>query len=233
MLKLSHEFTSPNFSSRNDLPISMIVMHYTGMKTAREALERLCAPAAQVSAHYVVDEHGTIYQLVEEKNCAWHAGLSYWRGHKNVNNISIGIEIVNPGHEFGYRPFPEIQMESVASLSLDILSRHKIPAHNIVAHSDVAPMRKEDPGELFDWRLLADKGIGICPVIKTPSQSLRTLSSVQKSLAEYGYDIPQTSILDEPTEKTIIAFQRHFRQADLSGKWDTECDQILTQLTDK
>ena len=162
------ELPSPNFDSREGQEIDMLVLHYTGMKTAQEALDRLCDPAAKVSAHYVVDEDGTVYRLVAEENRAWHAGVSSWRGASNVNQRSIGIEIVNPGHEFGYRAFPKAQMETVAALCKGILSRHAIAARNVVAHSDIAPVRKEDPGELFDWKGLAELGIGLWPLTSPP-----------------------------------------------------------------
>ena len=154
---------SPNHDSRDGHAIDMLVLHYTGMASAPQALERLCDRDAKVSAHYVVGEDGEIFSLVDEENRAWHAGVSAWRGHTNINQRSIGIEIVNPGHEFGYRAFPKAQMQAVTALCKDIVSRHAIPARNVVAHSDVAPSRKEDPGELFDWKGLAEQGIGLWP----------------------------------------------------------------------
>lgn len=161
---------SPNFDSREGQNIDMLVLHYTDMATAKEALEKLCDPAAKVSAHYLVEEDGTVHALVPEEMRAWHAGVSSWRGHTNINQRSIGIEIANPGHRLGYRPFPKPQMEAVAKLCRNILSRHDIPARNVVAHSDVAPTRKKDPGELFDWKGLAEQGVGLWPnefLIKT------------------------------------------------------------------
>lgn len=158
--------TSPNWDSRDSHVIDMLVLHYTGMRTASEALERLCDPSAKVSAHYMVEEDGTVHALVPEEMRAWHAGVSSWRGHTNINQRSIGIEIANPGHEFGYRPFPHAQMDAVATLCKGILSRHPIPPRNVVAHSDVAPQRKEDPGELFEWQWLAQRSIGLWPAKK-------------------------------------------------------------------
>ena len=152
---------SPNQDSRPGLAIDHLVLHYTGMRSAEAALARLCDPAAKVSAHYVVDEDGTVYALVEEARRAWHAGVSYWRGVRQLNDCSVGIEIVNPGHEFGYRAFPRRQMAAVEALCRHILARHDIPARNVVGHSDVAPDRKQDPGELFDWPGLAAQGIGV------------------------------------------------------------------------
>ena len=141
---------SPNFNSRDGQAVDMLVLHYTGMKSGTSALDRMCEAAAEVSAHYMVEEDGRIFQMVDENMRAWHAGRSYWRGHSNINQRSIGIEIANPGHRFGYRPFPEAQMQSVTLLCQDILTRHAIPARNVVGHSDIAPTRKKDPGELFD-----------------------------------------------------------------------------------
>ena len=149
---------SPNFDER-DARVSMLVLHYTGMEDAASAIARLRDPEAKVSCHYLVDEDGRILRLVDEGKRAWHAGRSYWRGIHGVNAASIGIEIVNPGHEFGYRPFPEEQMDALVPLVADIVRRHGIWPSNVVGHSDVAPDRKQDPGELFDWALLARHGV--------------------------------------------------------------------------
>lgn len=211
---------SPNFSSRNGATISMLVLHYTGMKTAEEAIGRLCNQQAQVSAHYVADEDGTVYQLVEEADCAWHAGVSYWRGQKNVNNISIGIEIVNPGHEFGYRPFPEMQMQAVAELAQDIIRRYRIAVRNVVGHSDIAPLRKADPGELFDWGFVMQSAKGT-------AEKRKEIPIPMEKLNLYGYEIPAAP---SDWHKIATAFQRHFRQKDISGIWDTECEEILAGL---
>ncbi len=209
---------SPNFDSRDGQIIDMLVLHYTGMKSGQEALEKLCDENAKVSAHYMVTEDGTIFQLVHENDRAWHAGVSYWCENSNINQRSIGIEIVNKGHEFDYTPFPEIQMEAVAELCSDILTRHKIPPRNVVGHSDVAPTRKKDPGELFDWQFLAKKGVGLFPLL--PSSLTTHPSSL---LADYGYDIT-----DLP--QAITAFQRHFRPKNISGIWDDECAKLLAAL---
>ena len=195
----------------------MLVLHYTGMKTGAEALARLCDPEAKVSAHYVVEENGDVYQLVEESERAWHAGVSGWRGNSNINQRSIGIEIVNPGHEFGYRAFHEVQMDAVIALCQGILSRHEIPARNVVGHSDVAPARKEDPGELFDWQRLARAGVGLWPSLSFSARE------GEKELQAYGYDI-------EDMQKTITAFQRRYRQTSLTGIWDRECTVLLAGL---
>lgn len=208
---------SPNCNNREGQPVDMLVLHYTGMKSGANALDRMCDKTAEVSAHYMVEEDGRIFQLVDESMRAWHAGKSYWRGHNNINQRSIGIEIVNPGHEFGYRDFPEVQMQSVIWLCKEILSRHPIPARNVVAHSDVAPQRKEDPGEKFPWKQLAEEGIGLWPIPGV------TEKAVAEQLAGYGYDIA-----DLP--KAITAFQRHFRPKLLNESWDDECAGILASL---
>src|SRR3954467_5121679 len=152
---------SPNHDDRGGAAIDMLVLHYTGMQTAEPALARLCDPAAKVSAHYTIDEDGTVYAHVPEDRRAWHAGVSHWAGISNVNARSIGIELVNPGHEYGYREFPEAQIAALIELCGGILQRHPIPAARVLGHSDVAPARKEDPGELFPWQRLAKAGIGV------------------------------------------------------------------------
>lgn len=183
-------------------------MHYTGMRDAQSAIDLLRSPAAKVSAHYVVDEDGTAYCLVPEEKRAWHAGISYWRGRRMLNDASIGIEIVNPGHEWGYRPFPEAQMAAVEALSLGILARHGIHPRNVVAHSDIAPNRKQDPGELFDWRRLAVAGIGCW------SEQFRESRDFWGDLAEIGYDVSLAHA------DVIRAFQRHFLPEHLTGEAD-------------
>ena len=160
---------SPNFDARSkDQPVDILLLHYTGMETGAAALARLCDPEARVSSHYTVDEDGTIYKHVPEECRAWHAGVSYWAGARDINARSIGIEIVNPGHEFGYRAFPGAQIEAVLALALDIFSHHAIPPERVLAHSDVAPDRKMDPGELFPWTRLAKAGIGLWPKTNLP-----------------------------------------------------------------
>lgn len=218
---------SPNHDSRNDAPIDMLVMHYTGMKTGAEAIARLRDSHAKVSAHYVVEEDGRGFQLVEESHRAWHAGVASWRGHVNINARSIGIEIVNPGHDHGYRPFPPAQMHAVILLCKDILSRHAIPARNVVGHSDIAPLRKQDPGELFDWPWLAREGIGLIGTRQKAGGIIQTSSLEPQALAEYGYGIGQ----DEASlNAAITAFQRHFRPHTVNGIWDEECAGILAGL---
>jgi len=215
-------------------------MHYTGMQTAEEALVRLCELESGVSAHYLVEEDGTVHALVDEKDCAWHAGKSFWRGQRDVNPISIGIEVVNPGHECGYRAFPEAQMKSVAALSLDIIRHHKIAPRDVVAHSDIAPQRKEDPGELFNWQWLARQGVGLWPGKRGRGiEKGRTLKiddsgdavlKMQSDLAEYGYDVAHDGVFDEATRKVVVAFQRHFRPSDIAGAWDEASEAALAGL---
>jgi N-acetylmuramoyl-L-alanine amidase len=211
------ERPSPNHDDRGDVPIDMLVLHYTGMQTAEAALDRLCDPAAKVSAHYTVDEAGTIYAHVPEARRAWHAGISFWAGVTDVNARSIGIELVNPGHEFGYRVFAEAQIAALITLCHGILSRHPIPAARVLGHSDVAPARKEDPGELFPWAGLAKEGIGLWPDWIESDLGPQLLT-------RYGYDP------DAPLDAVITAFQRHFRPQKLDGKWDGECAGILSGL---
>ena len=201
-----NETPSPNFNDRPEgQPVDMLVIHYTGMENARAALERLCDPAAEVSAHYLIEEDGRVHRMVDERHRAWHAGVANWRGETNINDRSIGIELVNPGHEFGYRTFPEPQMAALKELASGILSRHDIPARNVVGHSDVAPTRKMDPGELFDWAGLAGVGIGVWPMDDTASSD-----DAEKMLNKIGYDIS-----DLPA--AVTAFQRHFYPERLDG----------------
>lgn len=222
---------SPNFGARRArAPIDMLVLHYTGMKTAAEALDRLCDPAAQVSAHYLIDEDGTVYRLVDEQHRAWHAGLACWAGDRDINSRSIGIELANPGHEHGYRPFPEKQMLALIELARGILARHPIPPHRVLGHSDVAPMRKMDPGELFDWRRLAQAGVGMWPQVTPESSS--DVAQVQHDLMAFGYDIPAPGASDEQTFAVVRAFQRHFRPRCCDGGIDHETASLAHALTE-
>ncbi|MDD9905369.1 MAG: N-acetylmuramoyl-L-alanine amidase [Rhodospirillaceae bacterium] len=213
------ESPSPNHGPRPDgTVIDMLVLHYTGMVDAAAALDRLTDPDAEVSAHYLIEEDGTAHRLVAEDRRAWHAGVAAWRGHSNINDRSIGIELVNPGHEFGYRPFPEPQMAALIALATDILARHPITARNVVGHSDVAPTRKEDPGELFDWARLAAAGLGLWPEEGDPDTNV-----FADRLSRFGYDIAD---LDAAT----TAFQRRFRPAQIDGIADSECARRLAGL---
>jgi N-acetylmuramoyl-L-alanine amidase len=207
---------SPNHGAR-DAAVDMLVLHYTGMKNAAAALERLCDPAAKVSAHYLIDEDGAVLALVDETRRAWHAGVSQWRGHTDINDRSVGIELVNPGHEHGYRRFPEPQMAALIVLSRGIVARHAIAARNVVGHGDIAPDRKSDPGELFDWRRLADAGIGLWP-----DQIESRIEQIPALLRRFGYDTVGTGAL--------AAFQRHFRPARIDGAGDQECARLLAGL---
>jgi len=193
---------SPNHDART-APPSLIVLHYTGMPTGEEALLRLVDADAKVSAHYLLEEDGRIFALVPEERRAWHAGVSFWDGISNVNAASIGIEIVNPGHDWGYRPFPAVQIDSLLSLLSGITQRHAIQPYNIIGHSDVAPARKQDPGELFPWQLLAERGFGLWP-----ESGLKATQPLTALLSEYGYD---TTI----EHAAARAFARHFAPAQL------------------
>ena len=217
------EATSPNYDERTaGAPVDILVFHYTGMETATAALTRLRDPAARASAHYLIDEDGRIDALVDERYRAWHAGVSYWRGETDVNGRSVGVELVNPGHEFGYRPYPDVQMAAVAELAQDILERHPIPARNVVGHSDVAPARKTDPGEFFDWRSFAEKGIGLWP----EEADMLDMDSdrLARMLADFGYDPSDFSA-------AVKAFQRHFRPARVNGRIDPETARRVAGLT--
>ena len=206
-------YPSGNFNGRYS-PIDMIVLHYTGMKTGQEALDRLCNPAAAVSAHYLIFENGDIYNLVDEDFRAWHSGISSWRGIPDVNSRSIGIEVVNPGHEFGYVPFTDEQIDSVIDLCRDIMTRRNIAPQNVLGHSDVAPARKSDPGELFPWKRLAKNRIGLwTEAFAVPRQP------VSKMLAEIGYDTT-----DELA--ALTAFQRHFYPEALLDKAEKTIERL-------
>jgi N-acetylmuramoyl-L-alanine amidase len=214
---------SPNHNPRpGSGVVDLLILHYTGMQSAAEALARLCNPAAQVSAHYVIDEDGAVFRLVPEERRAWHAGVSCWAGRRDVNGASIGIELVNPGHEFGYRGFPEPQMAALEALCRDILARHPIPARHVLGHSDVAPQRKEDPGELFDWPRLARAGIGLWPELDPTLALPDGIAEAQRALAAIGYETPLSGLLDEETALVIAAFQRRFRPARCDGALDDE-----------
>jgi len=218
-MRMNHR-PSPNHGPRPGA-VDMLVLHYTGMQSAAAALDRLCSPEAQVSAHYLVDEDGTIWSLVAEDRRAWHAGVSSWRGRDDVNGASIGIELVNPGHEFGYRPFPDAQVAALEALCRDILGRHAIPPRHVLGHSDVAPLRKQDPGELFPWPRLAQAGIGLWPEGATAPREV-SIDEAQCLLAAIGYAVPRSAALDAETTEVILAFQRHFRPSRCDGALDPE-----------
>ncbi|MDZ7893943.1 MAG: N-acetylmuramoyl-L-alanine amidase [Sphingobium sp.] len=216
------ETPSPNFDERK-LPISMLVLHYTGMPDAASAIGWLANPESKVSAHYVVTEEGEIVRMVAEDKRAWHAGKSWWRGTSDVNSASIGIEIVNPGHEWGYRPFPDAQMGALIPLIHDLMTRHGITRGNVVGHSDVAPGRKNDPGELFPWGKLARLRLALPRPTKKLMDPYWSDSGFMLALERFGYDI------GEP-EAAVTAFQRRFRPELIDGIIDGECRAILLAL---
>ncbi|WP_374599525.1 N-acetylmuramoyl-L-alanine amidase [Brevundimonas sp.] len=223
---------SPNFDARRGPP-DMLVLHYTGMQTAEAAITRLCDPEAKVSAHYVVHEDGSILKLVPEERRAWHAGRGVWLGETDCNAASIGIEIVNPGHEFGYRDFPEVQVDAVISLIADIRTRWTISDNRIIAHSDLAPERKQDPGERFPWKRLAGAGHGLWfePAqervaalgvpLKVGDEGLGVIV-LRAGLHRLGYGLAPGGDYDEATRLTVEAFQRHWRPAQVDGVADGE-----------
>jgi N-acetylmuramoyl-L-alanine amidase len=204
---------SPNFDVRT-LPISMLVLHYTGMQNGTEALDRLCDLNAKVSAHYLIEEDGQVLTLVDERHRAWHAGTAKWRDITNINSASIGIEIVNGGHDFGLPTYPDVQIEALIALARAIVKRHNISAHNIVGHSDIAPSRKADPGEHFPWKQLAKAGLGLWP---DPAPHSSTPTPLEDDLARIGYAISGNGA-DLP--EIIAAFQRHYLPDTISGKPD-------------
>lgn len=210
---------SPNHDARpeNSL-IDMLVFHYTGMENIDAALQRLCDPAAKVSAHYTIARDGRIFQHVDEACRAWHAGVASWAGKTDINARSIGIELENPGHEFGYIPFADDQMQALISLATEIKNRFAIRPLNILGHSDVAPNRKSDPGELFPWQKLSQHGLGLWP---GPAQT----SLPSSALPRLGYA--------DAEPDAICAFQRRFRPRSLTGQWDDECGQYLASLLDQ
>jgi len=232
--------SSPNHDARPEGgAIDILVLHYTGMKTADEALARLTDAASKVSAHYTIGRDGRVFAHVPEERRAWHAGVSYWAGERNVNARSIGIELVNPGHEFGYIPFTDEQIGSLIDLARGILSRHPIPPGRVIGHSDVAPARKTDPGELFPWQQLADYGIGMWPA--SASRPAASASSAigggkkgvpsPQDLDRFGYGVPPE--VDVPLSSVVTAFQRHFRPTNVNGLWDNDCARILENLVAK
>ncbi|MFM5914259.1 MAG: N-acetylmuramoyl-L-alanine amidase [Chakrabartia godavariana] len=216
------ETPSPNFDERA-LPVSMVVLHYTGMLDGASAIARLADAEAKVSAHYVVAEDGQVVRMVDEDKRAWHAGRSWWRGISDVNSASIGIEIVNPGHEFGYRPFPEAQIDSVIQLLGGIVDRHRITRGNVVGHSDVAPARKEDPGELFPWYRLARLRLALPRPTRNLMDPHWSDAGFLLALERFGYDVTDGVA-------AVRAFQRRFRPEMIDGIIDGECRAILLAL---
>jgi N-acetylmuramoyl-L-alanine amidase len=231
---------SPNFDARRGPP-DMLVLHYTGMQTAEEAIARLRDAEARVSAHYVVDEDGTLYALVPEERRAWHAGKGVWQGETDCNAASIGIEIVNPGHEWGYRDFPDVQIDAVIALIADIRSRWTIPDDRIIGHSDLAPDRKEDPGERFPWKRLAGEGHGLWfePAAERvaalgaplrPGDAGLGATVLSAGLHKLGYGVEPRGEYDEPLRLAVTAFQRHWRPGRVDGVADGETRARLVGL---
>ena len=216
------ETPSPNFDTRA-LPITMIVLHYTGMPSAADAVARLTDPAAKVSSHYLIAEDGQVMRLVAEKDRAWHAGKSHWREINDVNSASVGIEIVNPGHEFGYRPFLDAQIDALIPLMSDIQTRYAITRGNIVGHSDIAPARRQDPGELFPWAQLAKHRLALPRPTKNLIDPNWTDGGFILALQRFGYDVTDQLA-------AIVAFQRRFRSELIDGTIDGECRAILLAL---
>src|SRR5215471_6548671 len=231
---------SPNHNERAaDVKPDILVLHYTGMPTAEGAVQRLCSAESKVSSHYVVLEDGHIIQCVAESRRAWHAGQSSWAGETDLNSRSIGIEIVNPGHDHGYPEFPRRQIAAVTALCRSIFTRHRIPADRVLAHSDIAPARKRDPGEKFPWKTLAASGIGLWvePAPIDPAGAIFTLGEtnpaikeVQTLLAKYGYDVTASGYLDSATRDVVAAFQRHFRPQRVDGIIDVSTTSTLKDL---
>ena len=229
---------SPNHGARRAGPLDMLILHYTGMDSGAAALARLRDPLSEVSAHYLVFEDGGIVQMVPEARRAWHAGAGAWKGETDVNSRSIGIEIVNPGHAGGLPPYPEAQVEAVIALARDVLGRWPIPPERVLAHSDVAPERKEDPGEIFPWDRLAAAGVGH----RVPPAHLQDgrffargdagqpVEALQAMFALYGYDLPVTGLFDARTHAVVTAFQRHFRPARVDGVADASTITTLRDL---
>ena len=232
---------SPNFDQRPPgAKPRILVLHYTGMKTTEVALARLLESEARVSAHYFITEQGRVIQLVDEAMRAWHAGLSHWRGEDCINDISIGVELVNPGHEFGYARFPAPQIAALEALCIEIVRRHRIEPINVVGHSDVAPGRKQDPGELFDWRRLAQSGVGLWlgelhdlpepgPVIESATTDWTEL---QSQLATLGYGLDISGQADQKSRDALTAFQRHWRPQAVTGQADSHSLMVLKALLD-
>ena len=217
------ERLSPNFDDRS-LPISMVVIHYTEMLGAEKALDRMCDAEAKVSAHYLIAEDGTVTRLVPEDKRAWHAGVAYWRGHKDVNSASIGIELDHPGHLHGYRDFSEAQFEALVPLVARMVKQYDIPRANVVGHSDVAPQRKIDPGELFPWDRLAEYGLCLPrPEKLERGDPFDNDASFYLALERFGYDISDG-------HKAVEAFQRRWRPEKIDGVIDGQVRAILFQL---
>ena len=237
---------SANYGDRNKgrLP-DMILLHYTGMPDVEGAIAQLCTAGTDVSAHYIVLEDGRIVQSVPESKRAWHAGVSFWAGEEDINSCSIGVEIINRGHDWGYPDFPLRQVAAVIALCRGIMLRRNVPPHRVLAHSDVAPARKKDPGEKFPWHSLANSGVGHwvqpAPIVRGETLKLGTMgddvANLQAALARYGYGVPAHGKYDATTMEVVTAFQRHFRPARVDGVADhstlTTLQSLLASLPDE
>ena len=230
---------SPNHGERRGfLRADSIILHYTGMASAAAAIALLCDPAAEVSSHYVVEESGRVVQLVPELRRAWHAGVSCWRGERDMNSASIGVEICNPGHDGGLPPFPDRQIEALIALCHDIIARDAIRPERVLAHSDIAPTRKRDPGERFPWDRLWRGGVGHWVEAEPPDgvalmkheQEGPPVRGLQTLLALYGYDVEASGVYDARTQTVVAAFQRHFRPAKVDGVADRSTVETLQRL---
>lgn len=225
---------SPNFDDRT-LPVSLLILHYTGMESGEAALTRMRDPEAKVSAHYMVFEDGTIARLVDEDKRAWHAGVSEWAGETNINSASVGIEIVNGGHDYGLPDFPDVQINAVIALSKAVMKRHAIHPKNVLGHSDIAPDRKQDPGEKFPWQGLAAAGVGMWPDHIDEDKRLlfengsrdRGVAIIQSGLAHIGYGARVTGVFDTATQTIVEAFQRRFRPAKIDGLIDMQTMSLI------
>ena len=233
------QMPSPNFGPRAEgKRVEILLLHYTGMMEAHRALKWLCDPESSVSAHYFVFEDGRAVQLVDERDRAWHAGKSSWAGETDVNSRSIGVEIANPGHQFGYVAFPDGQIEALIALCRDIVARQEIVPEKVLGHSDVSPDRKDDPGELFPWRRLYEAGVGLwvppAPIEDGPwltsSVSGEKVETLQRGLRKYGYNIAVNGRFDFETEAVVRAFQRHFRPDLVDGIADRSTIKTLDRL---
>jgi N-acetylmuramoyl-L-alanine amidase len=240
---VSDVIPSPNFGERNKgLVPDMIVLHYTGMPDPEGAIARLCSAGTDVSAHYIVLEDGRIVQTVPEAKRAWHAGVGFWAGEEDINSCSIGIEIINRGHDWGYPDFPSRQIAAVTALCRGIMLRHDLQPHRVLGHSDVSPSRKKDPGEKFPWHSLANSGVGHwvmpAPIVRGETMKLGTAGddvlALQHALARYGYGIETDGQYNAPTMEVVTAFQRHFRPERVDGLVDhstlTTLQALLTSL---
>lgn len=233
---------SPNIGERRGgAEARLLILHYTGLETAKRSIEVLCDPVCEVSCHYLVDIDGRITQMVREKDRAWHAGQSFWRGETDINSHSIGIEIQNPGHSYGYPDFPEVQLSAVLKLSRDIVDRNEIAPVDVLAHSDIAPQRKIDPGEKFDWYRMHRAGVGhwvpphalLIDTEEPPQISMvpdKRTRTCQELLSQYGYKVTTDGLLDEATVRVISAFQRHFRPVLTDGMPDASTIATLRDL---